>query len=323
VKRWKLPGDPRGLAFGADGTLYVGLARPQAVAAIDVRTGQLVKRTVLDSPEIASTKELVTLRTNRDGSRLFVANGSDESATILALPELGVVREITMEGETIRDALPGPAGDRLYLLGRRVHIFDGDGQTKLRTLPIEEPMAIALNSSGSLLAVLGSENFGNAIVTMVFLFDTKTFAEVGRDPLQTEERIETATFADRDRVLVAFSRNHRFEKSLVAKPARALKSDGTAGAMRMTIDFGDLVNSDRICLPAESGPQIATLTKSDTQQVFAEPRCSETGAFSGSARHVASTPIYGIDAWAIAFDARNGTVVATERAGFLTVYQLK
>src|SRR5947208_16746019 len=29
VRRWALDGDPRGLAFGADGTLYVGLAQPQ------------------------------------------------------------------------------------------------------------------------------------------------------------------------------------------------------------------------------------------------------------------------------------------------------
>ena len=33
------------------------------------------------SAEIASTKELVTMRTNRDRTRLYIANGTDESAT--------------------------------------------------------------------------------------------------------------------------------------------------------------------------------------------------------------------------------------------------
>src|SRR6266540_3165507 len=79
VKRWALAGDPHGVAVGADGTVYVGLAQPQAVVAIDVKTGAVKKKVVLDSAEIASTKELVTLRISGDGARLFIANGSDES----------------------------------------------------------------------------------------------------------------------------------------------------------------------------------------------------------------------------------------------------
>src|SRR4051812_40694311 len=46
VKRWALPGDPHGVAAGADGTLYVGLAQPQAVVAIDPKTGAIKKRVV-------------------------------------------------------------------------------------------------------------------------------------------------------------------------------------------------------------------------------------------------------------------------------------
>ncbi|HET7434199.1 MAG TPA: hypothetical protein VFN10_05740, partial [Thermoanaerobaculia bacterium] len=39
VRRWQLPGDPRGVALGADGTIYAGLAQPQAIAAIDPNSG--------------------------------------------------------------------------------------------------------------------------------------------------------------------------------------------------------------------------------------------------------------------------------------------
>jgi hypothetical protein len=35
VRRWSLSGDPHGIAIGRDGTLYVGLAQPQAVFAVD------------------------------------------------------------------------------------------------------------------------------------------------------------------------------------------------------------------------------------------------------------------------------------------------
>src|SRR5437762_14236427 len=83
IRRWALPGDPHGLTLGADGTLYVGLAQPQAILAIDPARGTIKKRVVLDSAEIAATKELVTMRMSADGKRLYVANSSDESATVL------------------------------------------------------------------------------------------------------------------------------------------------------------------------------------------------------------------------------------------------
>ncbi len=98
VRRWTLAGDPHGIALGSDGTVYVGLAQPQAVIAIDASTGAIKQKVILDSAEIAATKELVTLRMNSDRTRLYVANGSDESATILTLPDLHVTREITIEG---------------------------------------------------------------------------------------------------------------------------------------------------------------------------------------------------------------------------------
>src|SRR5438445_4349720 len=116
VRRWALPGDPHGLALGRDGTIYVGLAEPQAIVAIDPKSGAIKRKVVLDSADIASTKELVTLRTDRSRLRLFVANGSDESASILSLPTLKIVRDITIAGEPIRDALPDPTGRFLYLL---------------------------------------------------------------------------------------------------------------------------------------------------------------------------------------------------------------
>ena len=173
VRRWNLPGDPHGLAIGRDGTIYVGLAQPQSVVAIDPKSGAVRQRVVLDSAEIASTKELLTLRMNRERTRLYVANGSDESATILTLPGLHVLREITMEGEPIRDALPDPKGRYLYLLGRHVHVFDTNGETELHTLNVDDPSAIAANATT--LAVASGEE--------VVSFDTATFARPARSAL--------------------------------------------------------------------------------------------------------------------------------------------
>lgn len=302
VRRWTLSGDPRGVAVGADGTIYVGLAESQSVAAIDPETGAVRKHVVLDSAQIAATKELVTLRTNPDRTRLYIANGTDESALILSLPDLAVLREITMEGERIRDVVPDPKGRYVYILGRQVHVYDGEGDTELRTLPVEDPMAIAASANGSTLAVFATEDFGNAKATSVTLYDTKTFRQLARDPLQTDKTIEAATFAANDRSLVAFADDELFEK--------AVKSSERG-----------IVNGNRVCLPAESGPQIAALA-SDTLVVYAERRCSASGAFSGSTRGVTPASLYGVNAYALAFDPATHSLVATDRAGFLTIYHL-
>ncbi|MEA2463729.1 MAG: hypothetical protein QOJ98_1476 [Acidobacteriota bacterium] len=299
IRRWALPGDPRGLAIGNDGTIYVGLAEPQTVLAIDPATGAVKQRLVLDSAEIASTKELVTMRTNPERTRLFIANGSDESASILSLPTLGILREITMEGEAIRDAVPDPKGRYLYLLGRRVHVYDAEGETELRTLPVEDPMAMATNANGTLLAVVASEDFGNAKASVVVLYDTKNFTEVSREPLQTEKTIESVLFAARDRSLVAFSRDAIFDKQLGVKKG--------------------IVNTNHVCLPTGSGPQVATVT-TDPQLVYAERRCSASGTFSGST--IAPASLYGVDAYAMAYDKKSNTIVATDRQGYLTIYNV-
>jgi hypothetical protein len=314
-----VPGDPRGIALGADGTVYVGLAQPQAVIAIDPRSGAIRKRVVLDSAEIASTKELVTLRTNRDRTRLYIANGSDESASILSLPGLGILREITMEGEPIRDVLPDPNGRYLYLLGRRVHVFDAAGEHEIRTIDsVNDPMAIAATSNGRLLAVIGSETFGSNKATVVSLYDTKNLAEMARDPLQTADLIESALFADRDQALIAASRQHLFEKHLDTKPK---PMTSTTGQLRMRIDFGDLVSSDRICLPEGSGPQIA-VAGSGNLVLFAERRCNSSGAFTGAERRITPASLYGVNAYALAYDASSNQLFVTDRAGFLTVYRV-
>lgn len=299
VRRFALPGDPRGVAVGNDGTIYVGVAEPQTVLAVDPATGAVKQRLVLDSAEIASTKELVTMRTNPERTRLFIANGSDESASILSLPTLGILREITMEGEAIRDVVPDPKGRYLYVLGRRVHVFDSEGDTELRTLPVEEPMAIAVSSTGSLLAVVAAEDFGSAKASVAVLYDTKNFAEVSRDPLQTEQAIEGVLFAARDRALIAFSRDALFDKQLAVKKS--------------------LVNNNHVCLPEGSGPQIATLT-TDTQLVYAERRCSASSTFTAST--IAPASLYGVSAYAVAYDKKSNTIVATDREGFLTIYNV-
>ena len=321
VRRWSVEGGPRGIAAGANGILYVGLADRQAVIAVDSKTGAVQREIILDSADIAATKELVTMRTNADRTRLFIANGSDESVTILSLPNLGVTREITMEGEVIRDALPDPKGRFLFLLGRRVHVFDAEGDDELRALSLADPMAIAISSNGSTLAVLATEDFGNAKATVAALYDTTTWQELARVPMQTDKVIEGALFAAGDRALIAVSREHLFERTLDTRKAGAMTSSGD-GRMRMKIEFGDIVNSERICLPEGSGAQIATLGPTADTVLFAERRCSSSGAFSGSSRRVTPASLYGVNAFAVAYDRDSNTLAVTDRAGYLTIYKV-
>jgi DNA-binding beta-propeller fold protein YncE len=278
VRRWELAGDPHGVAVGPDGTLYVGLAQPQAVVAIDAKSGNVKKKVVLDSAEIASTKELVTLRIS--GSRLFIANGSDESAMILSLPDLAVLREITIEGEPIRDAVPDPRGRYLYLLGRRVHVYDGAGERELHALDVSDPAAIAANAKT--LAVISADG--------AVLFDTNTFSERSRMPLKTTA-VDAALFAANDALVML-------------------------GRDAMSIAAGD---AHPICLPDGSGPQIAVLAPNDLL-LFAERRC-DASAPDGAGR-ITPVSLYGVSAYALAFDRASNALVTTERAGYLTIYKV-
>jgi hypothetical protein len=318
LKRWALPGDPHGIAIGKDGTIYVGLAQPQAVAAIDPVSGEVRKRVVLDSADIASTKELVTLRTNADGTRLVVANGSDESATLLSLPELTVLREITLEGEQVRDAMFDPAGKLLYVLGRRVHVYDVTGERELQTLDFADPMAMAIASNGKMLAVLGGHDFGNGRVTVAALYETTSFKQLDLAPMQTDNPVGAALFVGQDRAIVALANDHLYEKPITVGEK---KLDQSSGRMRMTIDFGDLVNSEKICLPEGSGPQVAAAGPPPLV-FFAERRCSSSVVFSGGGWKSSPASLYGVPAYAIAFDARTNALWVTDRAGFLTAYKV-
>ena len=282
VRRWSLAGDPHGLAIGADGTLYVGLAQPQAVVAIDPDRGTIKKRVVLDSAEIAATKELVTLRTSADRSRLYVANGSDESATILSLPNLAVIREITIEGEPIRDALPDPKGRYLFLVGHRVHVYDANGNEELRTVGGDDPTAIAASSTQ--LAVLTKER--------VTLYDLKDFRQTGF--IAGVNGVESALFAGRTLVLLAPNALYEIAQKITREP---------------------------ICLPNGSGPQIAALAQPNLL-LFAERRCSSSGAFSTGEHSITPASLYGVDAYAIAYDAKSNFLIATDRAGYLTIYKV-
>jgi WD40 repeat protein len=292
VRRWSLAGDPHGIALGNDGTVYVGLAQPQAVMAIDPNSGAIKQRVILDSAEIAATKELVTLRMNADRTRLYVANGSDESASILTVPDLHVTREITIEGEPIRDALPDPAGRYLFLLGRRIHIYDANGKNELRTLGFDDPSAIAVTSGGSRLAVIGNNRLS--------LYDTNTFEELSRERLENLKAAEGTLFAAGDRVLIILGRDVLIEKPLASA--------------RKTIN-------EPICLPEGSGPQIASLASPELL-LFAERRCSGSVAFGGTDRVVAPASLHGVDAYAVAYDRQSNFLYTTERAGYLTIYRV-
>ena len=181
---------------------------------------------------------------------------------------------------------------------------------------------IAVNSTGTTLAVIGTEDFGNAKATVSVLYDTTTFAEVAREPLQTDKTIEAALFAASDRSLVAVSREHVFEKPVVTKKNTIAQMEGTGAQVRMRINFGDVVNSDRICLPVGSGPQIATTGTPSELLIYAERRCSSSGAFAGSSRRISPASLYGVNVYALAYDRMNNTLAATDRAGFLTIYKV-
>lgn len=318
MKKWVLPGKPRGLAFH-DGVAYVGLRDRQSVLAVDIATGRILGEAILDSADIAATKDFVTLRVSPDGKRLSVANGSDESATILSLPDLAIVREIGLEGETIRDALMDPSGRYLFLLGNRIHLFDAAGSKELRTFEVDDPMAMAINSTGSALAVAHSERFGNGTATVVSLFDLSTFKQGDQEPLQTERRIVSMMFAAGDRSLVVFARDWIGEKPLRARVEKRLFNEGDK--MRMRIDFGDLTNSEAACLPEIVGPQIAVHGPNPSVILFAERRCSVSGSFTASQRNVSTASIYGVSAYAVAFDPGTDTLLTTDPSGFLTIYR--
>lgn len=321
VRRWSVGGGPRGVAVGANGLIYVGLADRQSVLAIDSKSGRIVSEVILDDPEIAATKELVTMRTNAARTRLYIANGSDESATILSLPDMAVIREITLEGESIRDVVPDPAGRFVLVLGRRLHVYGRDGGEQIRTIDFDQPMAVAVSSNGASLAILGTHDFGNTKATVVALYDTTSFNEIARDPLQTDKTVDAALFAAGDGALVALSREYLYEKPVVSRAPKGMESS-SGGKMRMRIDFGDLVNSERICLPEGSGPQIAVLGATSDQLLYAERRCTSSVAFAGSRRKISPASLYGVNAYALAYDAASHTLVATDKAGFLTIYKV-
>ena len=282
IRRWSLPGDPHGLTLGPDGTVYVGLAQPQAVVAIDPERGTIKKRVVLDSAEIAATKELVTMRISADGKRLYVANGSDESATILSLPGLSVIREITIEGEPIRDAVPDPKGRYLFLLGHRVHVYDANGNEELRTVGSIDPTAIAVNASH--LAVLSRDG--------LTFYETNGFKEAGS--IRGLFGVEAALFADRILLLLTHDALYEVAQKITREP---------------------------ICLPAGSGPQIAALA-APRLLLFAERRCNSSGVFSSAGRAVTPASLYGVNAYAVAYDPKSNFLYTTDRAGYLTIYRV-
>lgn len=305
LRRWRISGDPRGVALGADGTIYVGLAGSQAVAAIDPKSGTVRKSVVLDSADIAATKELVALRTNAKRDRLLIANGSDESVSILSLPGLAVVREITLEGEAVRDIAPDPAGRYIYVLGRRLHVYDSTGQTELKTIDIEDPMALAVSSTGAHFALVAKQPGGPATI----LYDAASLKEVGRASLPQDSKVQSALFAAGDAAIVTLTPDALIEQHLEKRDRSPLR-------------FNSSTIRDRICLPPGSGPQIATLSANSSVALVAERRCDASATFANSDRAVTPASLYGVDAYALAFDRADNTLVTTERAGYVTIYRV-
>lgn len=321
VKRYTLDGNPGGIALSQDGILYVGMSNNQSVIAIDPKTDEIVREVILDDPDIAATKDLVTLRIDQRNNRLVIAQGSDESVTILALPNLGIEREITLEGELIRDAVPDPLGRYIFVLGRSVHVFDSGGDRIIRTIRDVDPMAIAVSEDGRFLAVVGSEEFSAGRATVVSLWNLAELREVSRDPLQTDRDIRAAIFAASGRAIVVAADDWFAEKPVEARRESARLREDQSGVQRIQFSFGDLVSSDTICLSPSAGPQALVPDLDGLVVYFPEKRCGESGSFTGSKRMVWGAPIYGVDLQALARERHSGRIWATDPRGTVTLYE--
>ncbi|MGH9457376.1 MAG: YncE family protein [Thermoanaerobaculia bacterium] len=317
VARWTLSGGPYGVASW-NGLLYVGLREPQSVVAVDPVKGAIVREVVLDREEIASTKDFVSMRVDRANERLLIAQGTDESVSILSLPELAILREIGLEGEVIRDVLPDPKGRYVFILGRSVHVRDAGGDRELRTFQALDPTAIAVSSDGSLLAIVGSQEVGNGRATMVSFVDLATLEEIRTDPLQTDRRIEAAVFAADDQALLVLASDWLAEKSVAPPASRGMRKD--ARGVHVSIGAADLVSSERICLPENAGAQIAAVAPAGDLVWFAERRCSISGSTLAAPRRIRTASVYGVDALALAYH-EGGALAVTGADGSLTLYE--
>ena len=70
----------------------------------------------------------------------------------------------------------------------------------------------------------------------------------------------------------------------------------------------------------DNGPQSLALSNSGTTVYFSERRCASSGAFTASPRKVKSASLYGIVAYNLLYDAAHNTLVASDPAGYLTIY---
>ena len=110
-----------------------------------------------------------------------------------------------------------------------------------------------------------------------------------------------------------------FDTGTFSETAR-LKTSGPADVALFANDALVTLGRDAVCLPAGSGPQIATLAPNNVL-LFAERRCDASSALTGWGR-VTPVSLYGVSAYALAFDRATNALVTTERAGYLTIYKV-
>lgn len=324
LRKWTLPGSPGGLAVGRDGKLFVGLSDRQSIVRIDPSRDLIEKEVILDRPEIASTKDLVTLRIDEAGPvrRLLTANGTDESATILSLDELAIRREITLEGELVRDIHPDPAARFLFVLGRDLHVFDWGGDNPIRTISEPRPMAIAVSSDGSHFAVAGSERIAGTTVTTLGLWTSEPLREIRRIPLQTDAEIVSLSFAAGDRSIVAASTEAILQLTLSERTDQDESAlVNTDRGVRMRVRAADLISSDKVCLPDRATPQVMTLGPSGSEILFPEKRCGVGASFTAGRRLVSIDSLYGLEAHSIVFDPSRRAVFASGAGNQVVLYR--
>src|SRR5207248_10909335 len=166
--------------------------------------------------------------------------------------------------------------------GHRVHVHDANGNEELRTIGSIDPSAIAVNSSH--VAVLTRDG--------LTFYETNGFKQTGS--VRGIIGVEAALFADRILLLLTYDALYEVAQKITREP---------------------------ICLPQGSGPQIATLA-SPRLLLFAERRCNSSGVFSSSDHIVTPASLYGVNAYAVAYDAKSNFLYTTDRAGYLTIYKV-
>ncbi|HET7732129.1 MAG TPA: YncE family protein [Usitatibacter sp.] len=157
---------------------YVPLPFADQVAVVDLATNTVRKVPVGNSP--------VGVAIEPGGARVYVANGEDNTVSVIATASNTVVGTIAMNGRGPLGMAVNPAGTRLAVAltgddvrGNTVEIFDTSTRTRVATATVGiGPIAVAYNPSGTRLYV------ANATGNTISVLDAATSAVIATIPVR-------------------------------------------------------------------------------------------------------------------------------------------